>query len=122
MFDFKDLYVSLKDSAFGHHVFLGCTNTGCGGTHGKIAIPVRWVQGNEPVDPGLIGVVVPFGASRSLKDSLRLALEAEEARETTAQHDPTSQDVAEIELLEVKLNEALKELKTRKAELQNKAA
>ena len=58
----------------------------------------------------------------SLKEQLKFALEAAEAQEKAAAESLKPQTVADVEMLEKKLTEALDELRARKAELQKKPA
>ena len=57
----------------------------------------------------------------ALKEKLKSALEKVEAHEKTVAENLKPQTVADVEMLETKLNEALAELKSRKTELQKKA-
>jgi hypothetical protein len=117
MFKFKDLYVLLPNTGLPtERAWIGCANTGCGGTKPEFLIPVRQFYGIDP-DTFVDGVVVPFGQFGSLKDNLKAGLKAEEAREKTVQENQTPQTLAEVELLETKLTAALEELRARKAEL-----
>jgi hypothetical protein len=124
MFEYTDLYAKFVDLGLDHpvKVWIGCANTGCGGTHGELARPARQVKGIDPLELGVPAVVISSDAFGSLKGNLQAALEAEIAREAAQDPSPKLQGLAEIEMLEAKLTQALEELRARKADLQNRAA
>ena len=136
-YKFKDLYVTLKPKTLGECENGGVTavvgppktppacsvwlTTGCSGdcngfftftTFLPIGVPPEQFGG------GLgYGAVQPFAF---LKDQLKVALAAEEAREKACEESQKPQTVSEVDDLEEKLKGALQELSLRKTQLQQK--
>jgi hypothetical protein len=133
---FKDLYVTLAPRATGvcadsnvpvvpacnifatyyNPIKAGCSiivSTDC--SAGCFGPPVfsPWTIGGTPIYG--FGAVQPYG---SLKEYLKSALAAEEAREKALEESQKPQTVSEVEMLEEKLKGALQELSIRKTELQ----
>jgi hypothetical protein len=130
-FKVKDLLINIAPKE-GEDVHYDAINT-CGGTffcpwsdtlHPTFWL-LRWVC-PPPTVIGPVGVAPggdPAAAAKQfavIKAQLRQALEEIENQEKAAGEDLQPRTVAEVELLEEKLNEALGELKQRKQKLQKK--
>jgi hypothetical protein len=104
---FSDLFVSLTNTGLPTEaaVLRGCANTGCGGSVRIAVLPVQQGDFSDP-DGFVDGVVIPFGPD-SLLENLKAAFQAEAEQ----------RNLAEVQMLESKLTEALGEVRARKAEL-----
>jgi hypothetical protein len=96
------------------------TQTACG--FGGTQVCFATCLGSEtPWNLGLQGdPALGVQQAGSLKEQLKAALQAAEAQEKATEEGLKPQSVADVEMLEKKLNEALDELKVRKTELQKK--
>jgi hypothetical protein len=106
----------------GFYATLHPTTTICGFA-GTLPCLATCLGSETPWTPVLQGdpqTGVQQGAS--LKEQLQAALQQVEAQEKTTEESLKPQSVADVEMLEKKLNEALDELRVRKTELQKKPA
>jgi hypothetical protein len=138
MFKFKDLFVSVTSPSQNtlnlcaiptpnpYKLAAVASTPCCGGA----SFPFRGIVISFPIGDPDFGIgqfgglenIGEFAGSVSLKDYLKAALEREEARENAQAERQLPRTLAEAEMLELKLVEALEELRTRKAELKQDAA
>jgi hypothetical protein len=124
-FKFKDLFVSLEGASVatlqcpvelgnGVNIIVQGTAACCGGGASLPPVPIVVI----PIFTGSD----PFSGAFGLKEYLKATLERMENPEKAGRESQLPQTVEEIDMLEKKLAGALEELRTRKADLQQKSS